>query len=337
MAGGDTMTRYARQISLPEVGNEGQAAIQAAHVLVVGVGGLGAPVLQYLVAAGVGRLTLVDGDVVSLCNLHRQTLFREADIGKAKVVVAAQTLRALNNDCVIEAIEIALSPSNAMTLVGQSTLVLDCADSFATSYILSDKCKALGLPLISASVLGISGYVGGFCHTAPSLRAVFPDLPDRAATCATAGVMGPVVGMIGAAQAQMALAYMIGQTPSPLGQLIHFDMKNFRSSDFRFDTAPDPAADLTFIAASEVTGHDFVIELRDATEAVTPVTEDARRITVAQFADQRPTPAANQRAVFACQSGLRAWQAATHLRSYWDGDITLIAMGDTTPTERQPI
>jgi len=132
----------------------------------------------------------------------------------------------------------------------------------------------------------------------------------------------------------MALAYMIGQTPSPLGQLIRFDMQNFRSSGFRFDTAPDPAADLTFIAASEVTGHDFVIELRDAKEAITSVNEDAQRATVAQFADQRPTPAANQRAVFVCQSGLRAWQAATHLRSYWDGDISLIAMGDTPPTEK---
>ncbi len=337
MAGGDTMTRYARQICLPEVGEAGQAAIQAAHVLVVGVGGLAAPVLQYLVAAGVGRLTLVDSDVVSLSNLHRQTLFREADVGTAKAVIAAQTLRALNSDCVIEAFDIALDPSNAMTFIQQSTLVLDCADSFATSYILSDQCKASGVPLISASVLGLAGYVGGFCHTAPSLRAVFPDLPDRAATCATAGVMGPVVGMIGAAQAQMALAYLIDQTPSPLGQLIRFDMQNFRSSGFRFDTAPDPDADLRFIAVSEITGCDFVIELRDAKEAVTPVTVDARRLTVAQFADQRPTPARNQRAVFACRSGLRAWQAATHLRSYWDGDITLIAMGDTPPTERQPI
>jgi hypothetical protein len=235
---------------------------------------------------------------------------------------------------VIEAVETPLDPSNAMSLVGQSTLVLDCADSFATSYILSDKCKALGVPLISASVLGLAGYVGGFCQAAPSLRAVFPDLPDRAATCATAGVLGPVVGMIGAAQAQMALAYMIGQMPSPLGQLIRFDMKTFRSSGFRFDTAPDPAPDLTFIAVCEVTGNDFVIELRDPKEAVTPVTADARRLTVAQFSDQRPTPAADQRAVFACRSGLRAWQAATHLRSYWDGDITLIAMGDTPSTER---
>jgi molybdopterin/thiamine biosynthesis adenylyltransferase len=330
------MNRYARQSCLPEVGDAGQAAIQAAHVLVVGVGGLGAPAVQYLVGAGVGRLTLVDGDVVALSNLQRQTLFREDDVGQPKTRVAAKALRALNADCVIETVEAPLDPANVTSLVKHSTLVLDCADSFAVSYILSDACKDLGVPLISASALGFAGYVGGFCHTAPSLRAVFPDLPDRAATCATAGVMGPVVGMIGAAQAQMALGYLIGQTPSPMGQLIRFDMHTFRSSGFRFDTAPDPAPDLTFVAASDVTGADFVIELRDMQEAATPVAPHAKRLTVGQFATQHPTPAANQRAIFACRSGLRAWQAATHLRSYWGGEIDLIATGDTPPTERQP-
>lgn len=330
------MNRYARQICLPEVGEAGQAAIRAAHVMVVGVGGLGAPALQYLVAAGIGRLTLVDGDVVSLSNLHRQTLFREADLGKAKVIVAAQTLRALNAECEIETVEAPLDPANVTALLQQVTLVLDCADSFAATYILSDACKASNTPLISASVLGLAGYVGGFCHTASSVRAVFPDLPDRAATCATAGVMGPVVGMIGAAQAQMALAHLIGQRPSPLGQMIRFDMQSFRSSGFRFDTAPEPTADLTFIAPSHIRPSDFVVELRDPEEAAEPVTGQAARMTVAEVAALRPMPGRTQRAVFACRSGLRAWQAATHLRSYWDGDITLIAMGDTPPTEGQP-
>lgn len=335
MARGDKVSRYARQTCLPDVGKAGQAAIQSAHVVVVGVGGLAAPVLQYLVGAGVGRITLVDGDVVSLSNLHRQTLFREVDIGKSKASVASKTLRALNADCVIEPHAIPLDPVNAPALVARSTLVLDCADSFATSYILSDVCSALGKPLISASVLEFGGYVGGFCGVAPSLRAVFPDLPDRAATCATAGVMGPVVGMIGAAQAQMALAYLIGQTPSPLGQLIRFDMQTFRTSGFRFDTASEPKPDLTFIAAADTTTSDFVVELRGVEEAEMPVTSGALRMTVAQFREQNPSPTANQRAVFACRTGLRAWQAATHLRSYWDGEIHLIAMGDTPPIERQ--
>jgi molybdopterin/thiamine biosynthesis adenylyltransferase len=337
MACRDAMTRYARQICLPEVGEVGQAAICAARVLVVGVGGLGAPVLQYLVGAGVGRLTLVDGDVVSLSNLHRQTLFHETDIGRPKVHAAAERLRTLNADCDIAICDVPLDAANARALVGQSTLVLDCADSFAVSYVLSDTCYATGVPLISASVLGFTGYVGGFCGTAPSLRAVFPDLPDRAATCATAGVMGPVVGMIGAAQAQMALGHLIGQTPSPLGQLISFDMQSFRTTGFRFDNAPDPAPDLMFIAANGIAASDYVVELRSIDEAPLPVTANARRLSVTDFADQKPTPARNQRAVFACKSGLRAWQAATHLRSYWDGDISLVAAGDTHPTERQKI
>ncbi|WP_179946756.1 HesA/MoeB/ThiF family protein [Falsihalocynthiibacter arcticus] len=329
------MSRYARQTTLPEIGEAGQAALRAARVLVVGVGGLGAPVLQYLVGAGIGYLTLVDSDVVSLSNLHRQTLFREEDVGLLKAKVAEETLHRLNADCEISCVTSALTPANAQHLVAQSTLVLDCADSFAASYTLSDFCHATGVPLISASVLGFAGYVAGFCGTAPSLRAVFPDLPDRAATCATAGVMGPVVGMIGAAQAQMAISYLTGQSPSPLGQLLSFDMQNFRTGGFRFDSAPEPRADLGFIAASDLTPTDFVVELRDATEAPIPVTQTAKRLNVAEFAGQHPTPDAGQRAVFTCRSGLRAWQAATHLRTYWTGEISLIAMGDTPHTERQ--
>lgn len=323
------MTRYLRQTCLPEVGKAGQAAIRAARVLVVGVGGLAAPALQYLAGAGVGQLTLVDGDIVALSNLHRQTLFREADLGQAKASIAAKTLGALNSDCMIIAHKTQLDPANVSALVAQSTLVLDCADNFANSYMLSDTCKTLAVPLISASVLEFGGYVGGFCATAPSLRAVFPDLPNRAATCATAGIMGPVVGMIGAAQAQMALGCMIGQTPSPLGQLLRFDMQSLRCSGFRFDTAPEPAPDLTFIALSDILPSDFVVDLRGTDEAAIPVTPDALRLTVAQVADQKPRPAPNQRAVFACRSGLRAWQAASQLRSDWQGDIALIALGES--------
>jgi molybdopterin/thiamine biosynthesis adenylyltransferase len=326
------MNRYARQICLPQVGETGQSAIGRAHVLIVGAGGLGAPVLQYLVGAGVRHLTLVDGDVVSLSNLHRQTLFRETDIGRLKVEAAAGALRALNTECDITAHPVPLDPINAQALVAQSTLVLDCADSFAVSYILSDACCAAGVALISASALGVSGYVGGFCASAPSLRAVFPELPNRAATCDSAGVMGPVVGMIGAAQAQMALGYLIGQTPSPLGQLISFDMQNFRTTSFRFDAAPEPVTDLKFIAARDIAASDFVVELRSTFEAPLAVAANAHRLSIAEFIERTPTLAAGQRAVFACTSGLRAWRAATNLRARWDGDIALVATGTTPPS-----
>lgn len=322
------MNRYNRQTILPEVGNAGQAAIRRAHVLVVGAGGLGAPVLQYLVGAGVGQVTIVDDDFVSLSNLHRQTLFREDDIGQDKVAVAAATLRRLNADCEIVTVTEALSPVNVQRLVAPCNLVLDCADSFAASYILSDKCFGNSTPLISASSLGFSGYVGGFCATAPSLRAVFPDLPERTQTCATGGVLGPVVGLIGAAQAQMALGHLIGQSPSPLGQLISFDMQSYRTGGFRFDGAPEPKTCLGFIVASDINKSDFVVELRNNIEAPVRVADIAQRMTVAQFKQESITPNVAQRAVFACRSGLRAWQAASHLRSYWTGEISLIAMGE---------
>lgn len=329
------MSRYARQEILPQIGNSGQAAFRAARVLVVGAGGLGAPVLQYLAGAGVGQITLVDGDVVSLSNLHRQTLFREDQVGAFKAECAAQSLAALNADCVVTAVTEPLTPTNAPSLVAGADLVLDCADSFAASYILSDACLAAGTPLISASALGLTGYVGGFCAAAPSLRAVFPDLPLQAASCATAGVLGPVVGVVGAMQAQMALAVIAGLEPQPLGQIVTYDAATFRTGGFRFTGAPEPEIGLTFIAAEAIGPGDFTVELRGLEEAPIPVTPNALRHDVAAFATNKPTPEPGQRAVLACRSGLRAWQAARQLQSYWDGEISLIAMGDTPSQKRQ--
>lgn len=326
------MTRYSRQEILPEMGATGQARLSAAHVLVVGAGGLAAPALQYLVGAGVGRITLVDPDTVCLSNLHRQTLFREDQLGEPKAQAAADALTTLNSDVAVTALPVALTPSNATALVADASLVLDCADSFAASYILSDTCLAQNAPLITASVLGFTGYVGGFCGTAPSLRAVFPDLPDRAASCDTAGVMGPVVGTLGAMQAQMALSVLLGMDPSPLGQLITVDLRRFRTSGFRFDGAPEPDDMLSFIAPDTITATDYVVDLRGVAEAPMTVTPTATRLTVADFTTARPAPTAGQRAVLTCRSGLRAWQAARALQGYWNGDISLIAMGDPALT-----
>lgn len=324
------MNRYARQMILPEVGDAGQNTLRDAHILVVGAGGLGGPVLQYLVGAGVGRITLVDGDVVDQSNLHRQTIFSETWIGQSKAKAAAAILRGLNPDCTVTPVVGLIDPDNVDALVQDTDLVLDCADSFAASYILSDTCFNQNVPLASASALGLAGYAGGFCAGAPSLRAVFPDLPDRAASCATAGVLGPVVGVIGSLQAQMALSILLNLSPSPLGQLVQFDASGFRSTSFRFDTAPEPLdMSFRFIAKAQIKPHDFVVELRGTDEAHVPVTPYAIRKTVTDFGPNGPLPADGQRAVMCCRSGLRAWQAATRLNEIWDGQIVLIALGDT--------
>lgn len=318
------MTRYARQIALPAFGQAGQDRLNAAHVLVVGAGGLAAPVLQYLVGAGVGRITLMDGDRVALSNLHRQTLFRMDDIGLPKAQIAAVHMAALNPDSEIFAILEPLDPLNATDRVAATDLVLDCADSFAASYVLSDTCLTQSTPLISASVVGTSGYCGGFCGGAPSLRAVFPDLPDRLGSCDIDGVLGPCVGVIGSLQAQMAMAVLAGTEPRPLGQLVTFEAISHRFGGFRFDGAPEPESGFGFIAPSQIAGADWLVDLREEGESGPPL-PNATRHSVPDFDTLRP---AGSRAVLACRSGLRSWQAATRLRGHWDGEIALIALGD---------
>ena len=323
------MTRYARQIAVPGVGDAGQDRLKAARLLVVGAGGLAAPVLQYLAGAGVGYIRLVDPDHVELSNLHRQTIFRQGDLGQPKAVAAAKAMRALNPDCRIEAIEAALGPENAADFCADVTLVVDCADSFAASYILSDHCKAANLPLISASVTQTEGYAGGFCGGAPSLRAIFPDLPQSMGNCAEDGVLGPVVGLLGSLQAHMVMAVLMGLMPSPLGQMVTCDAGAMRFGGFRFDGAPEPEWQPEFIAPDAMQDADFIVDLRDVDEAPL-ICESALRLPVAAFGPDGPQPNTGQRAVMVCRSGLRSWQAAERLREVWEGQIVLVAAGDRT-------
>lgn len=319
------MNRYARQITLPQVGATGQARLRDAHVLIAGAGALGVPVLQYLVGAGVGRITLIDGDTVDESNLHRQPLYRMQDIGQPKVLAAAASLAALNPDVTLRPLVDWLTPANAPDLVAAADVVLDCADTFAASLTLSDTALVARKPLISASALGMSGYLGGFCATAPSLRAVFPDLPHRAPSCETAGVLGPVVAMIGTMQAQMALAVLLDLAPSPLGQMMTLDAAQWRMSGFRFDGAPEPDSPAPFIANSQITSADLVIDLR--TEVPFPFRSGALHLSPDVLADY-PLPSAATRIVLACRTGLRAHHACTALRTRWAGPVALLALPD---------
>lgn len=320
------MSRYARQMAVGAFGQAGQARLAAASVLVVGVGGLAAPLLPYMAGAGVGHLRLVDPDLVEIGNLHRQTLFRTSDPGRAKVDAAAEALRGLNPDCRVEPVAARLDPGNVATLAAGVTLIIDCADSFAASYVLSDHAQDAGLPLVSASAVGLGGYAGGFCGGSPSLRAVFPDLPRRAGNCASEGVLGPVVGVIGSLQAQMALAILAGLQPSPLGRLVSYDAATTRFGGFGFASAPEPTRRLCFIAETSLRTEDLLIDLRAAGEGP-PLRNPALRLGVDEVGEATPLPSAGGRAVMCCRSGLRAWAAAERLARTWPGEIVLLATG----------
>lgn len=313
------MNRYARQMMVPGVGQSGQDRLAAAHVLVVGAGGLGCPALQYLAGAGVGRITVIDPDHVEEGNLHRQPLYRMADLGRAKAQAARDHLRAAHPDVKVVTFTAALHPAITDGMVEPGDIVIDAADNFAVSYILSDACLRLRKPLISASVLGQTGYVGAYCATAPSLRAVFPDPPDTAATCASAGVMGPTVGMIGALQAQLCLQILLRHQPSPLGRLVTLDLQELRFGGFDFRGAKEPDFAAPFLSARDIKTTDHVIDLRHPSE--TPPLP----ISHVQHGTEDRALDADHRVVLCCTTGLRAWRTAARLRSKGHQNLALLA------------
>lgn len=321
--------RYARQLALPEVGAEGQQKLERATVLVVGAGGLGCAVLPYLCAAGVGRLIVVDHDVVDESNLHRQPLYRMEDIGQRKAEVAWATLAALNPYVAIKAVSERLTPANAAALVGAADLIVDAADSFAVTYILSDECARAGKPLVSASVIGLSGYVGAFCGSAPSYRAVFPDLPVQAGTCAESGVLGTAVGVMGTLQAQMVLSLLLGFTPSVAGRVVTVDFRTLRFSGFSFLSAREEEGEsLRFIARADVTPADVTVELRGEQEAPVPAFASSVRLAPENIEGLRDRVKRETRVVLCCRTGLRAWRAATRLRAAGHHNVALFAAGE---------
>jgi sulfur-carrier protein adenylyltransferase/sulfurtransferase len=316
--------RYARQLVLPEVGPDGQARLAAASVLVVGAGGLGCPVLQYLAGAGVGRLAIVDHDRVEETNLHRQPLYAMADIGALKVDAAARALQRFNPGVRIDTVAERLTPQNAAPLVAGADLVVDAADSFAVTYMLSDACHAAAKPLVSASVVGLSGYAGAFCGGGPSYRAVFPEVSMDAGTCATLGVLGTAVAVLGTVQAHLALHLLLGLEPTVLGRVVTFDAGRCAFGGFGFAGSPEPDTVVPFVAPEAVTADDLVVDLRSLEEAPVSPFEGARRLTV-ETIDALGRPAG--RVVLACRSGQRALMAADRLRERGLSNLALLALG----------
>lgn len=241
--------RYARHIVLHGVGGPGQNKLQQARVLVIGAGGLGAPLLQYLAAAGVGTLGLVDDDIVSLSNLQRQVIHGTPDVGRPKIDSAADAIGRLNPHVVVEALPLRLNSANARDLVRGYDIVADGSDNFATRYAVSDACFYEGRPLVTAAVGSFDASLTTLrpFETAasgdpnPSYRCLFPEAPPAGSvpSCTEAGVLGALTGMLGAMMAMEVMREIVGFGEGLVGRLLLIDAMAMRFETLRYGWDPD--------------------------------------------------------------------------------------------------
>lgn len=223
------LTRYSRQMILPEVGTQGQNMLSDSRVLVFGAGGLGSPALLYLAGAGVGTLTIVDPDTVDLSNLQRQIVHRQADIGRNKAESARDNLLAMNPDITVHTIQHKLAGDELASAASRADIVLDCTDNFPARFAINDACRDARVPLVLGAAIRTGGQliVFRFDKTAqPDYRSLFAEGGESAERCEDAGVLGPVVGSIGTLQALEALKLLLGVADTASGRLQAFDGLN---------------------------------------------------------------------------------------------------------------
>ncbi len=223
----EEIERYSRHLLIPEIGPEGQSALKAASVLIVGAGGLGSPAAMYLAAAGVGRIGIADPDAVDLSNLQRQLLHATADIGRSKTDSARETIGEINPHVAVQTFQTRLHSGNALEILSGFDVILDGTDNFPTRYLLNDACVLLGKPNVYGSVFRFEGQAGVFHPKlgGPCYRCLYPSPPPPGLvpSCAEGGVLGVLPGIVGSLQALSAINLITGQKESLIGRLLLFD------------------------------------------------------------------------------------------------------------------
>jgi len=259
------LERYARHIVLREVGGPGQAKLKAARVLIVGAGGLGAPALLYLAAAGVGTLGIVDDDDVALSNLQRQVIFATEDIGRPKVERAGHAVKRLNPLVGIEAHHERLTAANALALIARYDLVADGSDNFATRYLVSDACYFAGKPLLTAAVGTFDGSLtciraherGADGRPNPTYRCLFPEAPPAGTVpaCAEAGILGALPGVLGSLMALEAIREIVGFGEGLVGRLLMVDARSMRFETLSYAWDPNNPLSGENPTITDLSGH----------------------------------------------------------------------------------
>jgi molybdopterin/thiamine biosynthesis adenylyltransferase/rhodanese-related sulfurtransferase len=352
--------RYQRQMILPGFGEQGQQQLAAARVLVIGAGGLGCPALQYLVAAGVGTIGIIDGDTVSLSNLHRQVLFNTDDIGNNKATTAAHHLRKLNPEITILSYPENATTENILTLLSAFDIVIDGTDNFATRYMINDACVLMNKVLVYGAVSRFEGQVAVFNFPlekesrSSNYRDLFPEPPkeNEILNCADAGVMGVLPGMIGSMQASEAIKLITGLGSALINQLLTYNVMTNQLYILKFAKKQDtalliPQTEEAFrktdyawlcasrIAVSEIDAQAFDLLIQQGNLDVVDVREIDEIPLVDEFQHHRIPLAKmntgyeqlkNDTVVVFCQSGKRSRQAVQLLSEQFGNTKTMYSL-----------
>ena len=341
------LRRYDRHIRLPEIGLEGQQKLKAARVLVVGCGGLGCPVLQYLAAAGVGTLGLLDFDTVDETNLQRQVLYATADVGRSKAEVAAEKLRAQNPFITVQPHLARITAANARALLTNYDIVVDCSDNFATRYLLNDACVLLGKPLVFGAIFKFEGQVTVFNYQGgPTYRCLFPEPPDESPNCSEIGVLGVLPGIVGTLQASEVIKLITGVGEVLSGRLLMLDALTLAFTTFAFEPVatnrvPRELVDSQFVCETDTVPETTAAELKQRLEGpeqfvLLDVREEheyiarnigGRLIPLSQLAAALPTLPRDQPIIVHCASGRRSQQAVRLLQAHGFAQVASLRNG----------
>jgi len=344
----EELKRYNRQIILPELGLSGQQKLKAAKILMIGAGGLGCPVLQYLVAAGVGKIGILDDDLVDESNLHRQILYSPADVGKPKAVVAAEKLKVFNPYVESTAYQERLTQGNAEKFIGKYDLILDGSDNFPTRYLVNDTCVALNKPLVFGSIFKFEGQISVFNYmNGPQYRDVFPEPPPdgEVPNCAEIGVLGVLPGLVGLYMANEAIKIIchIGETLS--GKLMSINALDNSVSVFKFSkqanqnlAAEKQAVQVKVDKYQEVNIEELETWLEKTPDEVCliDVREDYEfddfniggvNIPFDELTEQVASLPKNKKLVFCCRTGQRSKMAVELLQPVFKGEMYSLKNG----------
>ena len=354
--------RFQRQVVLKGFGEQAQLKLQEARVLVVGAGGLGCPVLQYLAAAGVGHIGIVDGDQVMMNNLHRQVLYAPKDDGRPKAEIAALRVREMNPDCEVRCYPVRLSQANALEIMSGYDIIADCTDNFATRYMINDACVLKGLPLAYASVSRFEGQVSLFNVMMPNgqhsghYRDLFPTAPmaGEVPDCAEAGVLGVLPGIIGTMQATEIIKWITGMGELLADRLLTYDALNNRYMEMEYGSHPatrdlHPKHELEFVGTDYeqvcnagndghiLTSSQFDALLRQETVQVIDVREPGEVPALDEYDHVRMPMGAlpallytlrPMTTVFFCQSGIRSLKAARMAADHFGDKVRVYSLQD---------